>query len=159
MASLNKTMLIGRVGRDPEPRSFANGGKVIKFSVCVNNRKKNQQSGQWEDDPCWIDCEAFNAREGKKLADLIEQYVHKGSQVYVEGHLSQEKWEDKNGGGQRSKLLLKVFDCQFLDSKSQGGSQTAVAPMQQDSGPDVGQSDIPFSWAILSLLLPLLGGA
>src|SRR5262245_10230883 len=60
MANLNKVMLIGRLTRDPEVRMFSNGGKVASFGFAVNNRRKNQQTGQWEDEPCFLDCEAFN---------------------------------------------------------------------------------------------------
>ena len=79
MANLNKVMLIGRLTRDPEMRTFANGGKVAKFGFAVNNRKKNQQTGQWEDEPVFLDVEAFNRETGRKLADLVEQYLRKGA--------------------------------------------------------------------------------
>ena len=81
MANLNKVMLIGRLTRDPEVRTFANGGKVAKFGFAVNNRKKNQPTGQWEDEPVFLDVEAFNRENGRKLADLVEQYLKKGDQV------------------------------------------------------------------------------
>ena len=71
MANLNKVMLIGRLTRDPEVRTFSNGGKVAKFGFAVNNRKKNQQTGQWEDDPVFLDVEAFNRGEFGKLADFL----------------------------------------------------------------------------------------
>ena len=97
MANLNKVMLIGRLTRDPEIRTFANGGKVAKFGFAVNNRRKNQQTGQWEDEPVFIDVEAFNRGESGKLADLVEQYLRKGSQVFIEGHLKLDQWTDKDG--------------------------------------------------------------
>src|SRR5438034_8053165 len=87
MANLNKVMLIGRLARDPEVRTFANGGKVAHFGFAVNNRKKNQQSGQWEEVPVFVDVDAFNRGETGKKADLIEQYVRKGHQIFIEGHL------------------------------------------------------------------------
>src|SRR6266480_2955926 len=64
MANLNKVMLIVRLTRDPEVRMFPNGGKVAKFGFAVNNRKKNTQSGQWEDEPVFLDVEAFTRGEG-----------------------------------------------------------------------------------------------
>src|SRR5216684_8902885 len=88
MANLNKVMLIGRLTRDPEIRTFATGGKVAAFGFAVNNRRKNTSTGQWEEEPVFLDIEAFNGREGgRQLADLVEQYLHKGHQAYVEGHL------------------------------------------------------------------------
>ena len=71
--SLNKVMLIGRLTRDPEVRVFTNGGKVCKFGFAVSNRKKNQQTGQWEDEPVFVDCEVFNRGENGRQADLAEQ--------------------------------------------------------------------------------------
>src|SRR5215831_14371748 len=82
MANLNKVMLIGRLTRDPEMRTFSNGGKVAKFGFAVNNRKKNQQTDQWEEEPVFLDCEAFNRGETGKLADNVERFLHKGSQAY-----------------------------------------------------------------------------
>src|SRR5438093_7718871 len=91
MANLNKVMLIGRLTRDPEVRMFANGGKVAKFGFAVNNRKKNSQTGQWEDDPVFLEVDAFNRGETGKTADLVES-LHKGSQIFIEGHLVLEQW-------------------------------------------------------------------
>src|SRR5205809_8035176 len=96
MANLNKVMLIGRLTRDAEVRTFSNGGKVAKFGFAVNNRRKNQQSGQWEDEPVFIDVEAFNRGETGKMADLIEQSfgagLGKGRQLFIEGHLRLDQW-------------------------------------------------------------------
>src|SRR6266478_4660610 len=77
MANLNKVMLIGRLTRDPEARTFANGGKVTKFGFAVNNSKKNPQTGQWEDVPVFLDCEAFNRGDNGTLADRIETTLRK----------------------------------------------------------------------------------
>jgi single-strand DNA-binding protein len=119
MANLNKVMLIGRLTRDPECRSFANGGKVAKISFAVNNRKKDPTSGQWVEDPVYIDIDAFN-RETRKLADLVEQYLRKGSQVYIEGNLVLDQWVDKDGQ-KRSKLKVNLQELQFLDGKPPEG--------------------------------------
>jgi len=120
MANLNKVMLIGRLTRDPEVRAFSNGGKVAKFGFAVNNRKKNQQTGQWEDEPVFLDVEAFNRGEFGKQADLVEQYLTKGRQVYVEGHLRMDSWE--KDGQKRTKLVIVVDNLQFLDSGRQDGA-------------------------------------
>lgn len=129
MANLNKVMLIGRLTRDPETRTFANGGKVAKIGFAVNNRKKNQSTGAWEEVPVFLDVKAFNRETGRKMADLVEQYLKKGSQVYIEGHLLMEEWEDKNGGGKRSKLVIVMDDLQFLDTRqnAEGGARPARA--------------------------------
>jgi single-strand DNA-binding protein len=121
MANLNKVMLIGRLTRDPEVRTFSNGGKVAKFGFAVNNRKKNQQTGQWEDDPVFVDVEAFNRGEFGKQADLVEQYLTKGRQVFIEGHLKLDQWTDKNDGQKRSRLLVVLDNVQFLEPRQDGG--------------------------------------
>lgn len=129
MANLNKVMLIGRLTRDAESRSFSNGGKVAKFGFAVNNRRKNQQTGEWEDEPVFLDCEAFNRGETGKLADRVEQYLGagqgKGRQLFVEGHLKMDQWEDKQSGQKRSRLLIVVENFQFLDAKPDGERGTA----------------------------------
>jgi single-strand DNA-binding protein len=119
MANLNKVMLIGRLTRDPECRTFSNGGKVAHFGFAVNNRKKNQATGAWEEDPVFLDIEAFN-RETRKLADLVEQYLKKGHQAYIEGSLRLDQWTDKDGQ-KRSKLKIVLSDVQFLEPRADGG--------------------------------------
>jgi single-strand DNA-binding protein len=121
VANLNKVMLIGRLTRDPEVRTFSNGGKVAKFGFAVNNRKKNQQTGQWEDEPVFVDVEAFNRGENGKQADLVEQYLAKGRQVFIEGHLKLDQWTDKEGQ-KRSRLLIVLDNMQFLEPRQDGGS-------------------------------------
>jgi single-strand DNA-binding protein len=130
MANLNKVMLIGRLTRDPEVRTFSNGGKVAKFGFAVNNRKKNQQTGAWEDEPVFVDVEAFNRGEFGKQADLVEQYLKKGRQVYVEGHLRLDSWTAQDGQ-KRNRLLVVVDNLQFLDSRQDeegGGNGAGRAP-------------------------------
>src|SRR5262245_6532111 len=145
MANLNKVMLIGRLTRDPEMRSFANGGRVAAFGFAVNNRKKNAQTGEWEDDPVFIDCDAFNKGDFGKLADTIERYLRKGSQAYLEGHLKLDQWDDKASGQKRSKLKLVVDAMQMLDTRQQDGGSPmrSSAPAARSSGPstDSGPSD------------------
>ncbi len=136
MANLNKVMLIGRLTRDPEVRMFSNGGKVAKFGFAVNNRRKNQQSGQWEDEPVFLDVEAFNRGEFGKQADLVEQYLHKGSQVFIEGHLKFEQWTSQEGQ-KRSALKIVLDNMQFLEPRADGGSgpQRTYPPRKQDGPP------------------------
>lgn len=122
MANLNKVMLIGRLTRDPEIRVFASGGKVASFGFAVNNRKKNTATGQWEDEPVWLDCEAFNSGEFRKTADMVEQYLRKGHQAYVEGHLKLDKWNDKTTGQERQKIKIVVDNVQFLQPKGEGSA-------------------------------------
>jgi len=144
MANLNKVMLIGRLTRDPESRMFANGGKVTKFGFAVDGaRKKNPSTGQWESEPCFLDCEAFNRGETGKTADLVEQYLRKGSQAYVEGHLVLNQWTTQDGQ-KRSQIRVVVDNVQFLDSKQDGGaprSSGGPAPRRSVSPPQDGMPE------------------
>lgn len=142
MANLNKVMFIGRLTDNPEARTFSNGGKVTKFRFAVNNRKKNQQSGQWENDPVFMDCEVFNRGEFGKQADLAEQNLRKGHQVFLEGHLKMDQWE--KDGQKRSRLVVVVENFQYLEPRQDGGmsdngsraprATTAPAPRRAESG-------------------------
>ncbi len=158
MANLNRVMLIGRLTRDPEVRVFSNGGKVAKFGFAVNNRKKNIQSGQWEDEPVFLDCEVFNRGEGGRKADLAEQYLAKGRQVFIDGHLRMDQWTSQDGQ-KRSKLVIVVDDFQFLEPRGEGSGTSSrsgsskPAPVYEetpdDEMPEFGKpssadNDIPF---------------
>lgn len=146
MANLNKVMLIGRLTRDPEIKEFSNGGKVANVGFAVNNRRKNPQSGQWEEVPVWVDLKAFNRETGRKMADLIEKYLHKGSQAYVEGHLVLEEWTSKEGGEKRSKMVVYVDEIEFLGARGEGGGASEAsepAAKASASGGD-GIEEVPF---------------
>ncbi len=146
MASFNRVVLLGRLVRDPESRTFQNGGKVTKFGFASSpSRKKNQASGQWEDEPMFIDCEVFNRGDYGKLADLVADKCRKGSQILIEGKLHLEQWDDKNGGGKRSKHKIVVDSVQLLDRQE----RSEQAPQQRQEQPtqfaDGGVDDsIPF---------------
>src|SRR5262245_45747814 len=100
----NRVILIGRLTRDPEVRTFANGGKVAKFGVGASpSRKKSQQTGQWEDEPMFIEVDAFNRGENGTLANRVEQFCRKGSLICIEGRLHLETWDDKTTGQKRQK--------------------------------------------------------
>lgn len=138
MASLNKVMFIGRLTRDPECRTFQNGGKVCKFGFAVTNRRKNTQTGQWEDEPMFLDCEAYNRGETGTLATTIETYCKKGSQIFIEGKLHLDQWDDKTTGQKRSKHKMVVEVMQLLDGKpqdGQGGDQGGPPARQQQAPP------------------------
>ncbi len=137
MANVNKLILIGRLTRDPEVRTFSNGGKVAKFGFAVNNRKKNSQTGQWEDMPVFIDCEVFNRGDNGKQADIAQQYLSKGKQVYLEGKLDLDTWDDKATGQKRQKHRMIVDVMQFLEP-GQGGQGGAPegGPRGRSAGPE-----------------------
>jgi single-strand DNA-binding protein len=155
MANVNKVILVGRLTRDPEVRTFSTGGKVANFGFAVNNRKKNAQTGQTEDEPMFIECKAFNRTDKYKLADTVEQYLHKGSLAYIEGSLHLETWDDKTTGQKRSSHKLYVDVMQMLDTRQGPGGPSRSAPPTPDayagdegapSGPPPtgGNEEIPF---------------
>lgn len=136
MANLNKVMLIGRLTRDPESHMFPSGGKRSSFGFAVNNRRKNPQTGQWEDEPVFLEVEAYNRGEtGRQQADLVEQYLRKGNQVFIEGHLKLDQWTTQDGQ-KRSRLKIVVDNLQFLESRQDGGggSRQGSTPARRPVG-------------------------
>ena len=145
MANLNKVLLIGRLTREPEVRVFSTGGKVARFGFAVNNRKPNAQTGQWEEEPVFITVEAFNRETGRKLADLVEQYLHKGHQAFLEGHLKLDQWTDKEGQT-RKKLKVVLDNLQFLEPRSdaaaaEGGARAPARSTPRPAEPARGYGD------------------
>ncbi len=135
MASLNRVQLIGRLTSDPEPpRNLPSGGTVGSFRFAVGRGRKNAQTGQWENDPnpLYIDCESFARADAKRnIPQIVSQYAKRGDQLYLEGRLQFDQWEDKNGGGKRSKHKIVVENIEFLGS-SQGGGRGGAEPDETD---------------------------
>jgi single-strand DNA-binding protein len=141
MANLNKVILIGRLTRDPETRSFTNGGMVAKLGFAVTNRKKNTQTGNWEDDPMFIDIEVFNRGESGKLADLVRDRCRKGSQIMVEGRLYLDNWE--KDGQKRSKHKIVADNIQLLDPRTDGGGGGEYSGGNRSSAPPARKAPPP----------------
>ena len=104
---LNKIMLIGNLGKDPELNVTSDGTPVTKFSIAVNRTTKTQ-SGEKKEETEW-----FNIVAWRQLAEICERYLHKGSKVYIEGRLTQRKYTDKEGV-QRTAVEVIANDVQFL---------------------------------------------
>jgi single-strand DNA-binding protein len=157
-ASVNKVILIGRVVSEVDPvRTLSNGSTVTKFRLAVGRGKKNAQ-GVWENqDTMYIDCEVFAYADAKRnLVDIVTKYVKKGDNLYLEGRLKLDEWDDKGTGQKRQKHKIDVTDVQFLGGNKQDdgddGDQQAPPPRQQrqatrpvshGGGDDFGV-DIPF---------------
>jgi single-strand DNA-binding protein len=136
MASFNRVVLIGRLTRDPEVRVFANGGKVAKFGFAVSGqRKKNPDTGQWEDEPCFLDVEAFNKGEYGKSADLVEEHLRKGKQCFIEGHLRMDSWTGRDGQ-KRNKIIVVADSLRFLEPKTPG-NEPVVEPRRGTEGEEL----------------------
>lgn len=144
MANLNKVFLICRATRDPEVKQFANGGKVAKIGVAVNNSRKNRDTGKWEDDPVFLNVEVFNRGEHGKLADLCEEYIRKGHQFFVEGKLQLDQWTAQDGS-KRSQIKVVAESIQFLEprGKSSEGVSADISK-HTDDGSFFASESIPF---------------
>lgn len=123
--SINRVNITGNLTRDPELRSTAGGMAVLGFGVAVNDRRKNQQTGQWEDYPNFVDCTMFGNR-----AEALSRILRKGMKVAIEGKLRYSSWEDKNGGGRRSKLEVIPDEVELLSQNpnAQQGQPQQYAP-------------------------------
>ena len=117
MASLNKVFLLGNLTREPDLRGFPNGQSVCDLRVAVSRRFTS--NGQEQEETCFVDVVVWG-----KAAGNCRQYLSKGSQVMVEGRLQLDTWEDRNGGGQRSRLRVVAENIQFMSRRrdeNQGG--------------------------------------
>jgi single-strand DNA-binding protein len=127
MASYNKVILMGNLTRDPELRYTPSNMPICKFGLAVNRRFKDSQSGEWKEEPTFVDVTIFGAR-----AEPFARYHTKGKQAFIEGSLRLDTWEDKNGGGKRSKLYVVADTWEFVGGgrgEGQGG-----APMTRGAG-------------------------
>ncbi|ANE22565.1 single-stranded DNA-binding protein [Denitrobacterium detoxificans] len=116
--SINKVIITGNLTREPDLRQTASGMAVLGFGVAVNERRKNSQTGEWEDFPNYVDCTMFGSR-----AQGIAPYLTKGGKVAIEGHLRWSQWE--RDGQKRSKLEVLVDEIELM---SQSRSKAANAP-------------------------------
>lgn len=114
--SINKVFIMGNLTRDPELRETASGFQVLNFGVAVNDRRKNQQTQQWEDYANFVDCTMFGNR-----AASVARFLAKGSKVAIEGKLRWSQWETQDGS-KRSKLEVVVDELEFM-SRNENGSQ------------------------------------
>ena len=113
---VNKVMLLGNVGKDPEIRASGAGMTIASFSLATADRQKDQ-SGQWVDKTEWHNLVAFG-----RTAEIIRDYVKKGSKLYVEGKLQTRNWDDKESGQKRYKTEIVVFDLSLLSAREEGGA-------------------------------------
>ena len=147
--SINRVNISGNLTRDPELRATGSGMQILRFSVAVNDRARNQQTGEWEDRPNFVDCVVFGNR-----ADALSRLLSKGSKVAIEGKLRYSSWETQDGQ-RRSKLEVVVDEVEFL-SRRDGDAAPAPQPQQavpysapgagapQPAAADLYDEDIPF---------------
>ncbi len=117
--SLNKAILIGNIGSDPEIRTVGNGGKVATFSLATG-RTWNDQAGVKQEKTEWHRCVVWNNSKGSGLADVVERYVKKGEKIYVEGEIEYRQWNDKEGQT-RYTTEIRVRELMLLGGRPGGG--------------------------------------
>lgn len=132
--SVNKVILVGKLGRDPESKSFQNGGKVVNLRIATSESWKDKNTGERKEKTEWHSVAIFN--EG--LGSVAERYLRKGSAVYLEGALQTRKWQDAQGQDKyATEIVLQGFNSvlTMLDGPQSGGSD---APRQQTRAPASG---------------------
>ena len=118
--SVNKVILVGNLGRDPESRTFQNGGKVVNLRIATSESWKDRNTGERKEKTEWHSVAIFN--EG--LANVAERYLRKGSKVYIEGQLQTRKWQDQSGNDRYStEIVLQGFNSVLTMLDSPGGGQ------------------------------------
>lgn len=154
--SVNKVILIGNLGRDPEVRTFQNGGKVCNLRIATSETWKDKNTGERKERSEWHSIAIFN--EG--LVRVAEQYLRKGSKVYIEGQLQTRKWQDQSGQDRYStEVVLQGFGSTLTmldgqgggsDRQDRGGSSGGYDSGPQGGGGGFDDSEIPFApeWRI-----------
>jgi single-strand DNA-binding protein len=122
---VNKVILIGNLGKDPEVRYMPSGGAVASATLATSESWKDKQTGEKKEHTEWHNLTLFG-----RLAEIAGEYLKKGSKVYVEGSIRTEKWQDKEGKDRYTTKII-VNDMQMLDSRGAGGG---AAPQQQSEG-------------------------
>jgi len=140
---INKVIIVGNLGSDPETRYMPSGAAVTNFTVATNESWKDKQTGEQKERTEWHRVAMFN-----RLAEIAAEYLRKGSQVYIEGKLRTRKWQDRDGNDRWTTEIV-ADEMQMLGGRGGGGS----APMSSDRGssggppdgpPDDFEDDIPF---------------
>ena len=142
--SINRVVVSGNLTRDPELRATPGGTQVLGFGVAVNDRRRNQQTGEWEDYPNFIDCTMFGNR-----AEALSRILRTGLKVAIEGKLRYSSWEDRNGGGRRSKVEIIPDEVVLMSQNPNGQQAQQYAPQgyQQQYAPQQAPQPAPRAYA------------
>ena len=128
MPNVNKIILIGNLTRDPQTKQLPTQSLVTEFGLAMN-RKFKSHDGEDREEVCFVDCAAFG-----RQAEVIQKYCRKGKQLYIEGRLRYDSWDDKNGHGKRSKLSVVVESFQFLGGVDDSGAPVERRPVRDERG-------------------------
>ena len=137
MASLNKVLLIGNMGKDPEVRYTASGTAVASFSLATSEKFKNK-GGEWEERTEW-----HNIILWGRLAEIAGEYLTKGKTVFIEGRLQTRKWQDRDG---KDRFTTEIVGekMQMLSRKEGNGRTEEAAPSHEEPAPPPNDDDVPF---------------
>ena len=137
--SINQVLITGNLTRDAELRQTQSGYSILGFTVAVNERRKNQQTGEWEDKPNYVNCKMFGSR-----AEKLQQYLTKGLKVAIAGRLSYSSWE--TNGQKHSKLEVLVDNIEFMTSRNAQPATQQPQAQVYTAAPvaPMADADIPF---------------
>lgn len=135
---LNKVLIIGRLGADPELRYTATGTPVATFRVAAS-RQWRDPNGNLHDETEWFNVVAWN-----RLAEICHQYLSRGARVYVEGRLQTRTWEDPQTGQSRSRVEVVAQDMILLEQRESRADDSPSRSPRREPPPDIGDDDIPF---------------
>jgi single-strand DNA-binding protein len=137
--SINRVVLTGNLTKDAELKQTSGGMAIVKMRLAVNDRRKNSQTGQWEDSPNFVDVTMFGAR-----GEAVSRFLSKGKQIAVEGKLRWSEWESQ-AGDKRSKIEVVADDIELLGGRGDAAPGPArPAPAFEAPQDDIGGEDIPF---------------
>ncbi|HXE90114.1 MAG TPA: single-stranded DNA-binding protein [Terriglobales bacterium] len=145
--SVNKAILLGNLGRDPEVKYTPNGTAVARFTVATNERYKDK-SGQWQDRTEWHNVVAW-----QRMAEIAGEYLKKGRSVYIEGRIQTRSWDDKQTGQKKYMTEIVASDLVLLGGREAGGEGRSRGGDEMDQrapepaaapGPEITDEDIPF---------------
>lgn len=150
MSGVNKVIILGRLGRDPESRNFQNGGRVVNLRLATSERYKDRE-GNMQERTEWHSVAIFN----EKLGEIAERYLRKGSEVYIEGALETRKWQDQSGQERyQTEIVLRQFrgELALVGGRGNADPPAEQPPPQRGGGAKPGKSaalddgsDIPFA--------------
>ena len=142
MSSVNKVILLGNLGRDPEIRSMQSGKKMASFSIATSKRWKDKSTQEQKENTSWHNIVVFN--EG--LVDIIEKYVKKGSKIYIEGELSTRKYQDKDGNDRyTTEVILQGYNSTLTMLGSSGSSSPSSNDQQISQSSETSSSNESFN--------------
>ena len=148
--SVNKVILLGNIGKDPEIKATQNGSKLASFSIATSKRWKDKQTQEYKDKTEWHKVVIF----GEGLVDIVEKYVKKGSKIYIEGEISTRKWSDQQGNDRyTTEVILQGYNSTLTLLDNRGNTNQSVENKSEDisvednsekSGDSNIDDDIPF---------------